>query len=53
MVTAGLSSAEAAARLAARGPNEVRVQGRLSVWSSIGVQLRDPLIVVLLGPRRC
>jgi len=49
VVTAGLSSAEAAARLAARGPNEVRVQGRLSVWSSIGVQLRDPLIVVLLA----
>lgn len=45
----GLSQAEAARRLDEVGTNEVRQRGRLSVRSSIGVQLRDPLIVVLLA----
>ncbi|MEO6629375.1 MAG: cation-transporting P-type ATPase, partial [Aquihabitans sp.] len=45
----GLSSAEAARRLAAIGQNEIRIGGRLSVWSSVGAQLRDPLILVLLA----
>jgi P-type Ca2+ transporter type 2C len=49
MTTTGLSVAEAARRLAEVGPNEVRQRGRISVWSSIGVQLRDPLILVLLA----
>jgi P-type Ca2+ transporter type 2C len=44
----GLSSAEAANRLATFGPNEVSRPRRVSAWSSIGVQLRDPLIMVLL-----
>jgi Ca2+-transporting ATPase len=48
-VATGLSSAEAAHRLASFGPNEVARRGRVSVWSSIGMQLRDPLIVVLLA----
>ena len=49
MASSGLSVAEAARRLEETGPNEVRQRGRISVWSSIGVQLRDPLIVVLLA----
>jgi len=49
MTTTGLSVAEAARRLEEVGPNEVRQRGRISVWSSIGVQLRDPLILVLLA----
>jgi Ca2+-transporting ATPase len=31
------------------GPNEIRQDRRISVWSSISVQLRDPLIAVLLA----
>lgn len=45
----GLSDAEASRRLAEAGPNEVRQRPRLSVWASIGTQLRDPLVVVLLA----
>jgi Ca2+-transporting ATPase len=45
----GLTMTEAARRLEQVGPNEVRQRGRISVWSSIGLQLRDPLIVVLLA----
>lgn len=40
---------EAARRLDQVGPNEIHQRGRISVWSSIGLQLRDPLIVVLLA----
>jgi Ca2+-transporting ATPase len=46
---AGLSQAEADRRLQQVGPNEIRQRGRISVWSSIGLQLRDPLVVVLLA----
>jgi Ca2+-transporting ATPase len=46
---AGLTRTEAAQRRARVGPNELRQRGRISVWSSIGLQLRDPLIVVLLA----
>ena len=49
MASTGLSTQEAEQRLREVGPNEVRQRGRVSVWSSIGVQLRDPLIVVLLA----
>ena len=45
----GLSVAEAARLLEVTGPNELPQRGRISVWSSIGVQLRDPLIMVLLA----
>ncbi|WP_153505205.1 cation-translocating P-type ATPase [Cumulibacter manganitolerans] len=45
----GLSTAEARRRLADVGPNEVRSRGRLSTTSSVLSQLRDPLILVLLG----
>ncbi|HVA06551.1 MAG TPA: cation-transporting P-type ATPase, partial [Acidimicrobiales bacterium] len=44
----GLSGAEATKRLVVAGRNEMQRPRRLSVWSSIGTQLRDPLIVVLL-----
>ena len=49
MESAGLTMAEAAQRLARVGSNEIPQRGRISVWSSIGLQLRDPLIVVLLA----
>ena len=49
MAVRGLSVAKAARRLAETGPNEVVQRGRISVWSSIGAQLRDPLIIVLLA----
>ncbi len=45
----GLSVKEAAERLEQVGLNEIRQGGRISVWSSMGLQLRDPLIVVLLA----
>ena len=49
MASIGLSTAEATRRLSTVGPNEVRQRGRISVWSSVGVQLRDPLVAVLLA----
>jgi len=49
MVTPGLTAADAARRLHATGPNEIRQVGRISRWASIGAQLRDPLVVVLLA----
>jgi len=45
----GLTTTEATRRLGEMGPNEIQQRGRISVWSSIGLQLRDPLIVVLLA----
>jgi Ca2+-transporting ATPase len=45
----GLTTAEAARLLEQVGPNQIRQRGRISAWSSIGLQLRDPLIVVLLA----
>jgi Ca2+-transporting ATPase len=47
--SSGLTSVEAARRLEDVGANEVTQRGRISVWSSIGLQLRDPLIVVLMA----
>jgi len=49
MTSTGLSTLEATRRLQELGPNEVRQRGRISVWSSVGVQLRDPLVMVLLA----
>ncbi|MFZ2015498.1 MAG: cation-translocating P-type ATPase [Nocardioides sp.] len=46
---AGLTQTEASQRLEQVGPNEIRQRGRISVWSSIGLQLRDPLVLVLLA----
>jgi Ca2+-transporting ATPase len=45
----GLSAEQARRRLEEFGANEVQQRGRVSVRSSIGAQLRDPLIMVLLG----
>lgn len=45
----GLSSGEAAARLALHGPNEVRAARRTPVWRRVLAQLSDPLIVLLLA----
>ncbi|HET9188670.1 MAG TPA: cation-transporting P-type ATPase [Acidothermaceae bacterium] len=45
----GLTTIEAARRLQEFGPNTVGQPRRSSVLSSVGVQLRDPLILVLLA----
>ena len=44
----GLSSAEAAARLAAHGPNELTGTPPTPWWRRLGAQFTDPLIVLLL-----
>ena len=49
MESTGLTMTEAARRFDEVGPNELRQRGRISVWSSIGVQLSDPLVLVLLA----
>ncbi|WP_137991145.1 cation-translocating P-type ATPase [Streptomyces vilmorinianum] len=46
---AGLTEAEAARRLADAGPNEVAARKPVRLHSRILAQLRDPLIMVLLG----
>ncbi|MFI8371903.1 cation-translocating P-type ATPase [Streptomyces sp. NPDC085466] len=45
----GLTPAEAARRLAADGPNEVTARRPVRLYSRVLAQLRDPLIMVLLG----
>jgi Ca2+-transporting ATPase len=45
----GLSSAQAAARLARDGPNALPAQRRVPVWRRVAAQLRDPLVVVLVA----
>ncbi|HYN94325.1 MAG TPA: cation-transporting P-type ATPase [Pilimelia sp.] len=45
----GLSSAEAAARLARDGGNVLPRRPRTPLWRRIAAQLRDPLVVVLLA----
>src|SRR6185437_3995142 len=44
----GLSSAEAAARLARFGPNELPRARRTPLWRMIADQVRDPLVLVLV-----
>ena len=44
----GLSSAEAAARLARHGPNELPRARRTPLWRMVTDQVRDPLVLVLL-----
>ncbi|MEW5983839.1 MAG: cation-translocating P-type ATPase [Acidobacteriota bacterium] len=44
----GLSSAEAAARLARHGPNEIQAAERVSPWSILLQQFKNVLIVILL-----
>ncbi|MEU2164049.1 cation-transporting P-type ATPase [Streptomyces sp. NPDC019208] len=46
---AGLTDEEAARRLREHGPNEVEARRRLPLRSRVLAQLRDPLIMVLLG----
>src|SRR5688572_24653688 len=46
--SSGLSSAEAAKRLAQFGPNELRAQGHVSPWTILLEQFRNVLIVILL-----
>ncbi|GAA2287373.1 HAD-IC family P-type ATPase [Nonomuraea roseoviolacea subsp. roseoviolacea] len=45
---AGLSSAEAAARLERDGPNLLPRKPPIPLWRRVAAQLRDPLIIVLL-----
>ncbi|MGD9961248.1 cation-translocating P-type ATPase [Nocardioides sp.] len=49
MTRSGLSNVEVARLLRENGPNEIHQRGRVSVWSRVGLQLRDPLIMVLLA----
>ncbi len=44
----GLTGAEAAARLARDGPNELRVKPPIPVWRKILAQFQDPLVYLLL-----
>jgi len=48
LASAGLSSAEAAARLAAGGPNLVAKPPRRRLLARVGRQLADPLVALLL-----
>ena len=45
----GLSSTEAAARLASRGPNELRSRPREAAWRRFLKQFADPLVYLLFG----
>ena len=45
---AGLTSAEAARRLAEYGPNELRAAGRVSPWAVLLSQFKNVLIIILL-----
>ena len=45
----GLTSAEAARRLAAEGPNELRSAPPVPVWRRVLAQFQDPLIYLLLA----
>ncbi|MGE5290504.1 MAG: cation-translocating P-type ATPase [Micromonosporaceae bacterium] len=45
----GLRSDVAASRLAAEGPNVVAQRRRVPWWLRVAAQLRDPLILVLIG----
>ena len=45
----GLTSAEAAARLAADGGNVLSAPQRVRLWRRVAAQLRDPLVLVLLA----
>jgi Ca2+-transporting ATPase len=45
----GLSSAEAASRLAADGRNVLPAPRRVPLWRRVAAQLRDPLVLVLLA----
>ena len=45
----GLSSTEAAARLASHGPNELRSRPREAAWRRFLKQFADPLVYHLAG----
>ena len=44
----GLTAAEAAARLAQHGPNELQAAHRVSAWDLLAAQFKNVLIVILL-----
>ena len=48
-LTLGLTAAEAARRLIAEGRNETRPAAPVPIWSRVGRQIADPLIVLLLA----
>ena len=45
---AGLTSADAAARLLTDGPNAIEERDRRTVWSILGGQLASPLVLLLV-----
>ncbi|MGH1563301.1 cation-translocating P-type ATPase [Mumia sp. DW29H23] len=47
--TTGLSSAEASARLASYGPNEIAAEKPPTVWAIAALQLRDPMNLMLVA----
>jgi Ca2+-transporting ATPase len=48
-ISSGLSTDEAAARLAQHGPNELKREAKASVWAITFEQLRDPMNVMLVA----
>ncbi|TWD84593.1 Ca2+-transporting ATPase [Kribbella amoyensis] len=49
VVPSGLTDAQAAEALLASGPNSVPAPKPPTVWHRVGVQLRDPMILLLIG----
>jgi hypothetical protein len=49
MAVEGLLSSQAAARLAADGANVLPARHRVQWWRRVLLQLRDPLVLVLLA----
>ena len=47
-LASGLSSAEAARRLAAEGPNELREAPGVPLWRRVLAQFRSPLVILLI-----
>jgi len=45
----GLSQAEAQRRLAQYGPNELREEKKVSIWSLVAEQFKSTLIIILLA----
>ena len=48
-IDSGLSSNEAAARLAQYGPNELKREAKPSVWAILLEQIRDPMNIMLIA----
>ena len=47
--TTGLAAADAAARLAEHGPNELETRKRISAWATFAAQFKNVLVLILLS----